>query len=294
MIARGDRGGIASTRGRGAARSSGRGVEGSRGFTLVELLVVIAIVALLISILLPALAQARVAGRLALSKSNLRQINNATSTYYSDNKNTYPMRPSTRGGLVGWCTWSHGGRWADSYWAGIYSGVYDEVPGQRLLNPYIYPNIQFTTALPTPTTNRNEYELEIFRSPGDAATFQRVPYPQPNYSISSYRDVGTSYHFNMKWFDELYRSMNLNPQLRQRPGESFIAYQNRVFRFASLRIDNTALNQASRFIWIHDQIADVVAHDPARRSWRGEFGDLNRSVVASSTGTSTTSSSRPA
>lgn len=54
-----------------------------KAFTLIELLVVISIVALLISILLPALGAARDAGRSAQCLSNLRQIGTATYQYAS-------------------------------------------------------------------------------------------------------------------------------------------------------------------------------------------------------------------
>jgi prepilin-type N-terminal cleavage/methylation domain-containing protein len=65
------------------------------GFTLIELLVVISIIALLISLLLPALSQANNVAKKIVCASNLRQLGMAMHEYAGSYNDAYPLNAST-------------------------------------------------------------------------------------------------------------------------------------------------------------------------------------------------------
>jgi prepilin-type N-terminal cleavage/methylation domain-containing protein/prepilin-type processing-associated H-X9-DG protein len=118
---------------------SGRSVLRSRGFTLVELLVVIGIIALLISILLPALSTARKQAQSLKCMSNLRSIATATLMYCNASKD---MPPDGAEGppqnLYDWVYWQPAGATAP----------YADVT-QSAIAPYISKNEQVFRAVLT-------------------------------------------------------------------------------------------------------------------------------------------------
>ena len=138
--------------------------SGRHAFTLVELLVVIGIIALLISVLLPALSRARDQAARVACLSNLKQLGIAMVMYTHDNTGRYPFH------------------------AGI------DIPAPKRSEDWIHWERSRPATESAIAKYINKFKLDLLRCPADDVTRRpRVLTPDPyaysytmNYLFSSY------------------------------------------------------------------------------------------------------------
>ena len=142
------------------------------GFTLVELLVVIGIIALLISILLPTLNQARRSAKQIQCASNLRSVGQGFALYVAENDNMLPaayVYKAQPGDLV----IEGSGKFRSRgyvHWSYLISGAAGGDDAAVAEDAFLCPEMQYGGGLP-PTNPKNPDDLV----PGQNA--QATPYP---------------------------------------------------------------------------------------------------------------------
>src|SRR3954467_12801862 len=109
-------------------RRRNRGSMSAAGFTLIELLVVIAIIAVLASILLPALSRAKAKGQQILCLNNYRQLQLCWQMYADENNDALTPNATVSGGnregfIATRDTWINGNAFTDSTSTNVENGV---------------------------------------------------------------------------------------------------------------------------------------------------------------------------
>jgi len=150
-----------------------------KAFTLIELLVVIAIIALLLSILMPSLKQAKELAARTLCSSQVRSLTLAVNMYASENNETFPLT----GGIP-----AGGGRWSApendlNNWIRLLVPYYQdssERPSNyyRLSQPsqWLCPSDARTPRASDGKYNLPSYTMNIWLTGFYSTTYRQTPY----------------------------------------------------------------------------------------------------------------------
>ncbi len=264
-------------------------------FTLIELLIVIAIIALLISILLPALQAARNEGTKTVCLSAIKEIMKGNFMYDNDNGDSreipwYGLKPNSLGTQLeslykapavyitptGLTPWVFGGFRAprpsgDSLGGSPDSSVY---PAQfRPLNKYLEPTANCN---PEDPDDRGKDVIKLYVCPGDRSNQVSAIGTTPSFteedSSPAHEAFGSSYGLNSRWvqgyegssYGGFFGNVNVNKDLSQKIARATIGGAgSRFIQWLEIGMYSAAQNAAEKVEW--------SAAKPQRVGWHRKF-----------------------
>jgi prepilin-type processing-associated H-X9-DG protein len=249
----------------------GKSVRGTSLIDVVVLLVIVSVIGALLLSSRPAWSNAE----RGVMRMKLGKFGEVGAMYRADNNGYLPIvmtyrrgftQSATSGPLNGWCTWSAGGKNNNAWWTGA-GAAFDVEAVDRPLTQYLYPG-RFTAPPPPQTLPANSPErlkqADLWRDPADRWTHQRT-WPNRLTTISSYDDVGTSYHTTASWF-----------QQTSKLSSDFVT----GFNIGAARFANGQGYIPSRMVWYTDQHTEMIASNVSTTlKLETMYGDMNKTPM---------------
>jgi prepilin-type N-terminal cleavage/methylation domain-containing protein len=240
-------------------------VEGERGFTLIELLVVISIIAVLISVLLPALSAAKESAAITQCLANLGEIMKTATAYGSDNDPTgygsYPTQPWNLGTSYAGFTATYASEWV--YGGNLTSidhpfygnkGDWQVFPAEiRPFNKYIAPGLSGRAFIKTFVCPSDKSHMESFQN-------QYGVIPSSSDRYGSWEIQGNSYPINWYWYDDPMYDGTDTDEPGNPPKRDYGSLKE-MSKWGSLMLAKKVGGSAAEFPLFWEDTMDAYMHD---------------------------------